>query len=124
MSYSDNLFYGASPLIHKRARELRRKLTPAERVLWNLLRKKALEGFKFRRQHPIRNFIADFYCHSNKLVIELDGSIHDEVSQSEYDKGRTEELKELGITVIRFRNEEVFETTEDVLKRISKYLTP
>lgn len=124
MSYGENLFFGASPEILKRAKELRKQLTPAEKALWNILRNKAFSGLKFRRQHPIKRYIVDFYCHEQKLVIELDGSIHDEFNQSEYDKGRTTELEELGLKVIRFRNEEIFDGIDDVLKMISQYLSP
>jgi very-short-patch-repair endonuclease len=124
MSYSENLFYGASPEIHKRARELRKQMTPAEKVLWNFLKNKALEGFKFRRQHPIDNYIVDFYCHQEKLVIEVDGSVHDQLDQKEYDSGRTSVLEEFGLKVIRFRNEEVLDNFQSVIERISKDLTP
>ena len=107
MNYSQNLFFGSSPEIHRRARELRRNLTPAERKLWDFLRNKNWEGYKFRRQHPISFYIADFYCHSLRLVIELDGGIHGSLDQKEHDEGREFELRSLGIHVIRFRNEEV-----------------
>ncbi|MFL0682758.1 MAG: endonuclease domain-containing protein [Algoriphagus aquaeductus] len=124
MTYSENLFYGASPEIHRRARELRKQMTPAEKKLWDILKGKSLSGFKFRRQHPIKKFIVDFYCHELKLVIEVDGSIHNQKDQAEYDLGRTFELEELGLKVIRFRNEEVFDLTEEVLDRISGFLAP
>ena len=74
--YNENLFFGASPEIHKFARELRRNLTEAEKILWQELRNRKLGGFKFRRQHPINKFVADFYCHEVKLIVELDGSQH------------------------------------------------
>jgi very-short-patch-repair endonuclease len=64
--------------VQQQARELRQELTPAEKVLWQALRDKQLAGFKFRRQHPIDRFIADFYCAACKLIVELDGGIHDE----------------------------------------------
>ena len=124
MSYSENLFYGASPEIQRRARELRKRMTSSEKILWNALRGKSFSGYKFRRQHPIKKFIVDFYCHELKLVIELDGSVHDIKDQAEYDLGRTFELEEFGLKVIRFRNEEVLDRLEEVLNRISKYLAP
>ena len=99
-------------------------MTPAESMLWSFLRNKSFLGLKFRRQHPIKNFIVDFYCHELKMVIELDGSIHDQNDQAEYDLGRTFELEELGLKVIRFRNEEVFDSIERVLERISNFSTP
>ena len=99
-------------------------MTPAEKKLWDYLKGKSLSGFKFRRQHPIKKFIVDFYCHELKLVIELDGSIHDQPDQAEHDLGRKFELEEFGLKVIRFRNEEVFDLTEEVLDRISRFLAP
>lgn len=98
-------------------------MTPAEKVLWNFLKNKSLEGFKFRRQHPIDKYIVDFYCHQKKLVIEVDGSIHDQLNQKEYDSGRTSVLEEFGLKVIRFRNEEVLDNFQSVIGRISKGLT-
>ena len=70
-----HMFYGAAPIIHKQARELRKRQTKAEKVLWDFLTNHKLQ-VKFRRQHPIGQFIADFYCHNLKLVIEADGEIH------------------------------------------------
>src|SRR5258706_11729199 len=104
---TDNMFFGASPEIFRRAEELRNRMTPAEQMLWDELKGKKLNGLKFLRQHPLNNFIADFYCHQKKLVIELDGSVHAKDDQPEYDRGRTEELTAFGIKVIRFRNEMV-----------------
>lgn len=69
------MFYGAPPYIFEKARKLRETMTPAEQILWKYLKKRQLKGCKFRRQHPLSEFIADFYCHSLKLVIEVDGGI-------------------------------------------------
>ena len=66
----------------------------------------------------------DFYCHQQKLVIEVDGSIHDQIDQKEYDLGRTSVLEEFGLIVIRFRNEEVLDSFESVIERILDYLIP
>lgn len=90
-----------------RARELRKKMTPSEKTLWEYLKNKQLLGLRFRRQHPIDIFIVDFYCHNIKLVIELDGGIHDHPENKEHDKNRTAHLEKFGIKVIRFTNEEV-----------------
>ena len=79
-------------------------------------------GLKFRRQHPINIFIADFYCHKVKLVIELDGGIHKIEENREYDKGREAELEDLGLTVLRFTNKEVMNNIEKVVLRIKEYL--
>lgn len=103
-----------------RARELRQQQTPAEQVLWECLRDRRLCDAKFRRQHNIGRFIADFYCHSAKLVIELDGSVHN--SQVEQDQERDAWMRSHGITVLRFRNQEVFDDLERVLLRIAEIL--
>lgn len=94
------------PTIRQFARELRQPLTPAEAILWRLLRNRIL-GFKFRRQHEIEFFIIDFYCAEVKLCIEIDGDSHLTESQQEYDAARTEYLEALGRTVIRFTNQDV-----------------
>ena len=122
MAYSENLFYGASPLIHQRARDLRKIMTPAEKILWEKLRGKSLCNFKFRRQHPIYRFIADFYCHELKLVIELDGEIHDSKERQEYDLGRTYELNELGISVLRIRNEVTLNSSNKAMQVILEFV--
>lgn len=82
------------------------------------MKNKQLAGLKFRRQHPIDRFIADFYCHEKQLVIELDGSIHNKKEQEHFDKGRTETLNEFGIRVLRFKNEEIMNNVEEVVSRI------
>jgi very-short-patch-repair endonuclease len=120
---SDNMFLGASPEIFSRAKKLRSKLTEPEKLLWEQLRNNKLDGYHFRRQHPLKNYIADFYCHQKRLVIELDGSVHDEDERKEYDKSRTEELESFNIKVIRFRNKEVFHNVNSVLASIREELT-
>jgi very-short-patch-repair endonuclease len=81
-----------------------------------------VKGKKFRRQHAIGNYVADFYCNESRLVIELDGNFHTAVEIKEYDKTRTNLLNELGITVLRFWNEEVIKDPGKVIKKISEYL--
>ena len=76
-------------------------------------------GRKFRRQHSIKNYIVDFYCSSEKLIIELDGAVHLDFAQENYDHERTLQLEELGFIIIRFENKEVFENLEIVLETIS-----
>jgi very-short-patch-repair endonuclease len=93
-------------------------MTEAVGILWKYLRNSKLNGLKFRRQHPVDIFIADFYCHQKKLIIELDGSIHDIFEQKEYDEGRTFELEEKGFRILRFKNEEILNDLENVLERI------
>jgi very-short-patch-repair endonuclease len=107
---------GTTPNIIAAARQLRQNLTPAEQILWQSLKNRQLNGWKFRCQHPIESFIVDFYCPQHRLVIELDGGIHNQ--QVEYDLARTERLNQLGYRVIRFRNREVMSTLNQVLKQI------
>jgi len=117
-----DMFYGASPELFARAKYLRFNQTPAEKLLWTYLKGNQLAGFRFKAQHPIQWFIADFYCHEAKLVVELDGAVHDNIDQQAYDDSRSYCLGELNIMVIRFRNEEVFANLEGVLTRIKQYL--
>ncbi len=105
-----------SPKTRKRARELRRELTPIEVILWQRLRYRRLAGLKFRRQHPIGPFITDFYCAERKLVIEIDGDTH--AKQRRYDASRTAWLEEHGIKVIRFNNRDVLDNLPGVLEMI------
>ena len=114
------MHYGAGPAIFKKAKELRDNPTRAEEFLWEKIRRNQLSGFKFRRQHPIANFIADFYCHEVRLVVELDGRIHHKIEQKDYDKGREHELRTFGIKVLRFKNEEVINDIELVVSKISR----
>jgi very-short-patch-repair endonuclease len=118
--YNDNLHKGAIGKLYQYGRELRQSSTKAEKILWQYLRNRKLNGLKFRRQHPLDKFIADFYCHEKKLVIELDGSVHNIKDNEEYDSARTNEINELGIRVLRFRNDEVESNIETVLKEIIK----
>ena len=119
-SYDDNLHKGAIGKLYEYSRELRQVSTDAEKLLWAELRNRKLNGLKFRRQHPIDNYIADFYCHERKLVIELDGAVHDVKENEDYDKARTFELKDLSINVLRFRNDEVINNTDGVLQKIAE----
>ncbi len=98
-------------------------MTQAELILWEQLKMNRLKGYRFKSQHPINFFIADFYCHKARLVVEVDGSIHDTLDQIEYDANRTYILEEFGITVIRFRNEEVLNSINDVLNKITGHST-
>ncbi|MGL5832832.1 MAG: endonuclease domain-containing protein [Waterburya sp.] len=107
---------GTTPEIEEAARRLRKNLTPAEARLWSALRGKQLAGLRFRCQHPVGNFILDFYCASCKLVVEVDGEIHDQ--QIDYDHERTSTLAEYGYTVLRFSNEQVFNNFFQVLSEI------
>ena len=119
---STNMFYGAGPLIFQRAEELRNRMTRAEEILWHAVRRNEWQ-LKFRRQHPVARYIVDFYCHAVKLVIELDGGVHDAEEAKRYDKEREEHLAALGLAVLRFRNEEVYNNKEAVLTSISKKIS-
>ena len=106
------------------SRELRKRSTLAERVLWSRLRNRGLKGLKFYRQHPFGRYVADFYCAALRLVIELDGEIHESPEQREYDKIRTAELNDRGLTVLRFQNEAVFSNIQGVLREIVDLRNP
>jgi very-short-patch-repair endonuclease len=117
-----NMYYGAKKELILQARVLRKEMTRAEEILWSFLRNQKLNGAIFRRQHPIDIFIVDFYCHKHKLVIEVDGSIHDLDVIAEKDENRTYELEQIGLRFIRFSNEEVLNETENVIKTIKVHL--
>ena len=99
-------------------RRLRNSMTPAEAGLWRYLKSSVLRGRKFRRQHSIENYIFDFYCPAEKLVIELDGEIHTDENVASRDKEKEYYLKSLGIRLLRFENKLVFHNLEYVLKSI------
>jgi len=114
--------------IKKHARELRRNVTDSEKELWEQLRNRRLSGYKFLRQHPViykadfkglNYFIADFYCSEKKMVIELDGPIHDETE--EYDQFRDEEMKLLGLNVLRLKNDSLSDMSK-TLREIRSFL--
>jgi len=100
-----------------RRRSLRSEPPSAEIILWGHLRKSQL-GYKFRRQTSIGNYIVDFYCPKQKLVIEVDGDSHFEFDQIKYDKQRTQYMQSVGRSVIRFTNLEVYDDLENVLEKI------
>lgn len=109
-------------LIVDRAKDLRKRSTEAEVVLWEELRKRKLGGYKIRRQHPLGPYIADFYCPQRKLVIEIDGGIHDDADVKKHDEIRQKAIEYYGIKVIRFRNEDVLGRMEFVLAEIERNL--
>jgi len=112
---------GAINLIFERATELRNLSTSAEELLWRYLKTKPL-GCKFRRQHPYGLYIFDFYCHKAKLVIEVDGSIHENKDVKLKDAERQHNIESDGLRVIRFRNEEIETQIEHVISRIETFL--
>ena len=98
------------------AKELRREMTPAEKILWKQVKANKLHGLHFRRQQVIHGYFADFYCHQHELIVEVDGPIHD--LQRENDVEREDYLKALGFRIIRFTNEEVTKDLNGVLQKI------
>ena len=107
---------GTTKEVQAAARNLREAETAAERLLWGAIRGRRLDGLKFRRQHAVGRFVLDSYCPDHRLVIELDGAIHDE--QQVQDAWRTSMLETFGYRVIRFANEEVFHDLSGVLDQI------
>ena len=112
------MFEGANPLLFEFAKRLRKDMTDTEKILWMHL-KLGIQNLKFRRQHPIGLYIADFFCHKLKLIIEVDGGIHDLEKIKINDKEREKSLKELGYTVIRFTNKQVSHEIEFILNKIN-----
>lgn len=114
-----DMYYGASHLLFQRAMELRKFSTHEEDILWGYI-KGNQQGVKFRRQHPLLFYIADFYCHELKLVIEIDGSIHKDATVKIYDEKRQKEIEDLGIVVLRFTNNQVKLNADKILDQINK----
>lgn len=109
------------PHLKENRKQLRKNLTPAEATLWNFLKNKQLKNRKFIRQHSIDNYIADFYCSAEKLIIELDGQGHFISGAGNYDNIRDEKLKQLGYKVIRFENKAIFHNIQAVLAEIASH---
>ena len=105
-----------------RRKELRHSLTAAEAVLWTHLKKRQLDGKKFRRQESIGPYIVDFFCPEYRVIVELDGAPHFEPGAAGYDARRTEYLKERGMRVVRFENKAVYKDVEAVLEEIRRNL--
>ncbi len=112
----NNDMRGVSPELRQAASQLREQMTTAEQGLWEALRDKKLGGLRFRAQHPVGQFILDFYCPACKLAVELDGSVHD--NRAEEDAARTAQLRTYGYHVLRFQNKEIFTSLASVTERI------
>ena len=106
----------------QKARTLRKNMTKQERILWQFLRKKSINGLKFRRQYPVGNYIVDFICNAKKLIIEIDGGQHNEDKNIIYDNERTKYLETKGYKVIRFWNHDIDNNIESVYREILKHL--
>ncbi|MFV8464668.1 endonuclease domain-containing protein [Flavobacterium sp. LB1P62] len=103
-------------------KKLRENSTEAEEKLWLAVRNNQIEGYKFRRQHPLSIYIADFYCHPLKLVIEIDGGYHLTEEQQLLDVKRTNDIEFQGLKVIRFTNEEVLMHLPEVIAKIKAFI--
>lgn len=114
----NNLHY-----LKERRKELRNNSTRYEELLWKRLVNKKLDGLKFRRQHSLNHYIVDFYCATHKLIIEVDGEIHNYPENQESDRVRDKELKELGYHTLRFTNQQVELDIESVIKEIQNYIS-
>ncbi len=106
----------------KFTKKLRRVMTPEEKILWELLRNRHSRGVKFRRQVNIGQYIVDFLCKEQKVVLEIDGGVHDTEQQKEHDQTRTVFLEEHGYTVLRIKNEDIHNNLQGVLHTIHKFL--
>ena len=115
------MFYKAGHLIFKRAQALRNNMIHTEMLLWSYLRT-GPSGLKFRRQHPVASYIVDFFCYKLKLVIEVDGSIHDVEEVKLNDEEREKILRSEGLTVIRFTNKEILYELDKVIVVIDTYI--
>ncbi len=123
-------YYGAQEDTKEFAKHLRQRETSAEDLFWEMVRDRKILNLKIRRQHPIGIYIADFYCHELKLVIELDGSIHDleDIKQTRLPDGQEDKVREAfliseGLTVMRFSNDDVFSNPhliEEAIKKIKR----
>ena len=118
----EGMWKGAPSSSFEKAKALRMRETKSEKILWDKLKNNQLDGLKFRRQHPISLYIADFYCHKFKLIIELDGKYHEEKEQKIKDQERDEVLKLNGLDILRFKNEEVEKNIDDVLIKIKNHI--
>jgi very-short-patch-repair endonuclease len=114
-------YYGNRELL-KRARVLRSNMTLAEIILWSRLRSKKIDGYKFRRQQPIFEYVVDFYCHDLKLVIEVDGEIHSLSEKADSDKKREKILKINGYRILRLTNSEIEADIDSAIHKIKSYI--
>ena len=103
---------------------MRQRPTPAEDFAWELFRDRRFLGLKFRRQHQIGNYIVDFYCHEKRLVVELDGPVHESDERRTTDRNRDAFLKSLGLTVVRIRNKHMLLHTLEALSEIADAINP
>ncbi len=107
----------------KKARVLRSSMTLAEILLWSRIRSKQVDGFKFRRQQPLYNYIVDFYCHELKLIVEIDGVIHSDSKQADYDKNRDKIFKINGFHVLHLSNHEIVTDLTSAVDKLRNFIS-
>lgn len=117
LGVSKTMFYESSPVIFANAKKLRNEPTASEIIFWSLLKQHFL-NFRFKRQHPISQYIADFYCHKLKIVIEIDGNIHLTEEAKNNDKLRDGFMQSLDLKIVHFTNEEVCKNGELVVQQL------
>jgi very-short-patch-repair endonuclease len=110
------------PSVKHHRKALRATMTPAEKRMWTALRRRQIGGKKFRRQHSIGPFIVDFFCMEERLAIEIDGSVHDDPLRAAYDVERQQFLEAHGIRVVRFSNEQIRDSLDEVLDVIREHI--
>jgi len=115
-------YYGNRELVRK-ARVLRSNMTRAEIILWSRLRSKKIDGYKFRRQQPIYDYVVDFYCHELMLIIEVDGEIHSLSEKKDSDKKRDKILKINGYCILHLTNFEIETETDATINKIRSFIT-
>ena len=115
-----------NPLKLQRAREFRKNHTAAEALAWSLLRNRGILGLKFRRQKVIDGFVVDFYCAEHRLILEIDGSIHQDPERMEYDRERTRHFVQRGLRVVRVANKDVSRDslTRSILQELANSPSP
>ncbi|MCZ2100436.1 MAG: endonuclease domain-containing protein [Chitinophagales bacterium] len=116
-----DMFFGAEFYGFRNAFLNRQNMTPAEKIFWEAVKNNQL-GFKIRRQHPIGNYIVDFYGHKHKLVIELDGAYHKLKNQKKYDEVRDQEMEKFGLKIFRVSNDRVLHHLEEVIQEILEFV--
>lgn len=122
MSYVDRrgrTWIRTAPRTQQYAKDLRQRMTPAETILWARLRRTQVVGVAFRRQHPYDPYIFDFYCPTVRLIVEVDGGIHDDPLRQQRDAERDATCRGYGLTILRFRNEQVLFGLDAVLETIA-----
>ncbi len=117
------MIYTGNRRLIKKARELRSQMTLPEILLWSKIRSKQLDGYKFRRQHPIFDYVVDFYCHELKLIIEVDGEIHFRKEQISFDENRDKILKINGYHIFRLTNFEIQTDLETSVNKLRSYIS-